>query len=209
MKRAISLILVFTALLTLLACGKKPVQQIPQSEEELKTLIVYFSANNTVDVDAVSGATPIVDGQGATAYLANLIHNEVGGDLYPITPLRDYPLDYDAAADAAKKETDGDARPGYTLDVNPEDYDVIFIGYPMWWYTLPMVFYTFFDDYDLSGKTIIPFNTHAGSRDGGTWREIAQFEPNATVLDGLAVSGKSVGSGTESDVSAWLKGLGF
>ncbi len=93
------------------------------------------------------------------------------------------------------------------LNVNPEEYDVIFIGYPIWWYTLPMVLYTFFDTYDLAGKTIVPFNTHAGSGDGGTYNEIADFEPDAAVLDGLALSGSSVGADSAQQIDTWLSGL--
>jgi flavodoxin len=174
-----------------------------------KILVVYFSSANTTGADVVSAATPEVDGLGSTGYLAQLIHDEVGGDLRKITPETDYPTDYNGTLDASKDERDNDERPGFTLDVNPEDYDVIFVGYPIWWYTLPMVMYTFFDNYDLSGKTIIPFNTHGGSRDGGTYDEIAEFEPDATVLDGLAVSGTKVGSGTASDVKEWLEGLNY
>ncbi len=78
----------------------------------------------------------------------------------------------------------------------------------MWWYTLPMIMYTFFDTYNFSGKTIIPFNTHAGSSDGGTYQTIREFEPDATVKDGLAISGGSAFDGsTEDAVKSWLAGL--
>ena len=174
-----------------------------------KILVLYFSAANTADVDAVSSATPSFSGQGSTQYLANYIHSKVGGDIEKITPVKDYPLDYGAAADAAKAERDRDERPEFQkLGVNPEDYDVIFIGYPMWWYTLPMLFYTFFDMYDLSGKTLVPFNTHEGSGDGGTYDEIREFEPGATVLEGLAVRGGSADR-AQDDVDAWLNNLKY
>jgi flavodoxin len=94
------------------------------------------------------------------------------------------------------------------LDVNPEDYDVIFVGYPMWWYQMPMLMYTFFDAYDLSGKTIIPFNTHEGSGDGGTYDDIKELEPNATVLDGFNVRGSSADE-ADSDLDKWLAGLNY
>ena len=175
---------------------------------EPKILVVYFSLANTADADVVSAATPRVDGMGATAYLAQMICDEVGGELAAVTPAADYPADYNGTLSAAKDERDSDARPAFLeLDVDPEDYDVIFIGYPMWWYTLPMLFYTFFDTYDLSGKTLVPFNTHAGSRDGGTYAQIAALEPDATVLDGLAVAGEKVGADTRDAVSKWLSGL--
>jgi len=178
------------------------------AEREPRVLVVYFSSANTASADVVSGATPRADGLGSTAYLAQLIHDEVGGDLVEITPETDYPVEYNATTDVAKREQDDNARPAFQpLGVNPEDYDVIFVGYPVWWYTLPMLLYTFFDTYDFSGKTIVPFNTHEGSRDGGTYREIAAFEPNAAVLDGLAVNGRSVGADTADAVKTWLDGL--
>ena len=73
---------------------------------------------------------------------------------------------------------------------------------------MPMVMQNFFDAYDFSGKTIIPFNTHLGSRDGGTYEDIAELEPDATVLDGLAVSGEQV-QDAETEVNDWLTGLGY
>ena len=173
-----------------------------------KTLIAFFSPANSDTVDAVSGATPRVGNVSSTEYVANLIYAKIGGDIAKIVPETAYPLPYNDAADQAKAENDNDARPAFTLDVNPEDYDVIFVGYPMWWYEMPMIMDTFFDTYDFSGKTIIPFNTHAGSRDGGTYRDIAGLEPNATVLDGLAVSGERAGN-AEGDVNDWLNKLGF
>ncbi len=179
------------------------------SSSESKNLVVYFSASNTKDVDAVTGATPVQGRVGTVEHIAEIIHNQVGGDIAKIVPSKDYSLDYNTCADEAKAETDSDARPQFEpLSVNIKDYDTIYVGYPMWWYTLPMVMYTFFDTYDFSGKTIIPFNTHAGSGDGGTYQTIKEFEPGATVKDGLAISGNSAfDSSTEETVKSWLAGL--
>lgn len=80
-------------------------------------------------------------------------------------------------------------------------------GYPIWWYTLPMPLYTFFDEYDFSGKTIIPFNTHNGSGDRGTYSSIQQFEPEATVLDGIAISQNDINQDLAGEVEDWLKEL--
>ena len=225
MKQCIAVLLAISLLVSLAACGAK--EDAPETavqtqtgaaktnsaddtpEGDKKILTVYFSSANTNSADAVSSATPYADGAASTAYLAQRIHDAVGGDLVKLTPVKDYPEDYNGTADAAKAERDNDERPQFVpLDVNPEEYDVIFVGYPMWWYTLPMVMYTFFDMYDFSGKTIVPFNTHAGSGDGGTYSEIAAFEPNATVLDGLAVSGSRADK-VQDDLTDWLSGLGF
>lgn len=225
MKKCIAVLLALSLLFSLAACSEKedaPETAVPKQTETAKTetaddmpaggkkiLTVYFSSANTNSTDAISSATPYVDGMASTEYLAMHIHDAVGGDIAKLTPVKDYPADYSGATDAAKAERDQDERPQFvSLDVNPEEYDVIFVGYPMWWYTLPMVLYTFFDTYDFSGKMIIPFNTHAGSGDGGTYTEIAEFEPNATVLDGLAVSGSRADKALD-DVDDWLSGLGF
>lgn len=175
-----------------------------------KTLVVYFSASNGDTADTVSSATPKVGDAGATQYIAETIDKNVDSDIAKIVPKESYPADYNGTADQAKSEADSDARPEFTLDpdVNPEDYDVIFIGYPMWWYQMPMVMDTFFDTYDFSGKTIIPFNTHAGSGDGGTYDDIRKLEPDATVLDGLPIAGDDAGD-SASEVKDWLAGLGY
>lgn len=147
---------------------------------------------------------------GNTQSLAKLISDQVGGDLRLIEPVDAYPESYNATADRAKKEQDDNARPKYKdLQINLDDYDTIFIGYPIWWYSLPMIMDTIFDDYDFSGKTIIPFNTHEGSGNGGTYETIKQLEPNATVLDGLAIRGGDMSKDQEQTVKAWLDGLGF
>ena len=172
-------------------------------------LVIYFSANNMNDTDAVSSATQITDGKSAVQCVAEAIHEEVGGDIVPIIPKKDYPTDYDGVLDAAKAETDNDERPAYQkLPVDPTSYKTVFIGYPMWWYTIPMVLETFFDDYDFSGVTIVPFNTHEGSSDGGTYDMIREREPKANVLEGLPIRGGDAGTGdTKQAVKDWLAGL--
>ena len=174
-----------------------------------RILILYFSADNTKDVDAVSSATPMTDGASSVEWIANIIHDNVGGKLIPIIRSEDYPLEYEALADYAKKERDDGGRPAFEdLGVDPASYDVVFVGYPIWWYEMPMIMDTFFEQYDFSGKTIIPFNTHAGSRDGGTYGDIKELEPNATVLEGLAVRGEDAGKdSTKEAVLSWLEGL--
>ena len=100
-------------------------------------------------------------------------------------------------------------RPAIRNEIPVEDYDVIFIGYPMWWYTFPMILYTLFDRYDFSGKTVVPFNTHMGSGDGGTYRTIRELEPDATVLEGLPVEMRDAENGAEERIAKWLNKIGF
>ena len=185
------------------------IQETANDDGQKSTLILYFSADNTKDVDAVSSATPMADGTASVEWIANIIQAQVGGDLIPIIPSVDYPLDYDELADYAKQERDDGGRPAFEdLGVDPTSYDIVFIGYPIWWYEMPMIMDTFFDTYDFTGVTIIPFNTHAGSRDGGTYGDISELEPNATVLDGLAIRGEDAGEDSaRRSIEEWLSGL--
>ena len=92
---------------------------------------------------------------------------------------------------------------------NLDDYDVIYVGYPIWWSDMPMILYTFFDEYDLSGKTIVPFGTHGGSGFAGTIDIIAELEPDANVMeDGLTISRDDI-EDAENDIAAWVENIGL
>ena len=113
---------------------------------------------------------------GNTRKIANLIHQEVGGTLYEIQPQVPYPNSYDAVVDQAKKEIQAGYKPALqsTLD-HIESYDTIFVGSPNWWSTIAPPVTTFLSEYDLSGKTIVPFCTHGG---GGLGRIAKDKEKN-------------------------------
>lgn len=192
-KRIIALILALLMTAALCACGSDadsgPTKDV--KAENGKTLVVYFSWSHNTEM------------------MAGYIHKAVGGDIERIEPVEAYPDDYDATVDQAKDERDKGARPAFkSLAYNPEEYDTIFIGYPIWWYELPMIMRTFFDTYDLKGKTIIPFNTHEGSGSSGTYDQIRDLEPEAEVLKGLAIRGKKVETSEESVIS-WLRDFGY
>jgi len=145
---------------------------------------------------------------GTSKAVAKEIAGQTGADLVeiqPVTPYDSNRANYNALAAYAKKEHDENMRPAIKNEINIEGYDNIFIGYPMWWYTFPMIIYTLFDKYDFSGKTIIPFNTHMGSADGGTYKTIAELEPNAKVLRGLPVEMSEAESGAKRAVEKWLE----
>ncbi|MBQ6468317.1 MAG: NAD(P)H-dependent oxidoreductase [Clostridia bacterium] len=157
-----------------------------------KNLVLYFSVYGTAKA------------------VAEEIAKQTGADIQEIMPVLSYDsnrANYNSLAAFAKKEHDEDMRPAIKDKINIENYDNIFIGYPMWWYTFPMIIYTLFDKYDFSGKTIIPFNTHMGSGDGGTYKTIAKLEPNAKVLKGLPVEMSAAERGSEKTVSKWLESL--
>ena len=128
-----------------------------------KKLVLYFSVYGTAKA------------------VAEEIARQTGADLMEIEPVVPYDSDrnhYNALAKLAKKEHDEDQRPAIKNTIPVGEYDTIYLGYPMWWYTFPMIIYTLFDQYDFSGKTIIPFNTHMGSGDGGTYATIRKLAPN-------------------------------
>lgn len=177
-----------------------------------KALVVYFSVPETDGVDASSGASRIVSGGkvlGSTRYVATVISKHTGGDLFEIKTARTYPGSHKALIDAAKKEADSKARPKLATHIkNLKSYDVIFVGFPNWWYDMPMPLYSFFDEYDFSGKTIIPFYTHGGSRFSDAIASIRKLEKRATVLDGYAISRDRV-SGSEAGILKWLEKIGM
>lgn len=151
---------------------------------------------------------------GTAKKTAEEIARQAGADLMEIVPEVSYDSNrdhYNELARLAKREHDTDARPAIAnisdIRAAVTSHDVVFIGYPMWWYTFPMAIYTLFDELDFSGKTIVPFNTHMGSRDGGTYKTVAELEPNATVLPGLPVEMSTAEKGEPQAIAQWLKSL--
>ena len=148
---------------------------------------------------------------GTAKAVAEEIVRQTGADIVEIEPAVPYDGNrshYNALAKLAKKEHDEAMRPAITRMLPVAEYETIYIGYPMWWYTFTMIIYTLFDQYDFSGKTIIPFNTHMGSGDGGTYATIKKLTPNATVLDGLPVEMKQAEKGDAQRIAQWLKSIG-
>lgn len=174
-------------------------------------LIAYFSVPETDGVDTVAGASRVVvDGEvlGNNQYIARLIQQETGGDLFRIETVQEYPGSHDPLLEFAYNERAEDARPELAAQIeNLDSYDVIFLGYPNWNSDLPMPLYTFLEEYDFSGKTIIPFTTHGGSGFSRTIQTIQQLQPGADVVqDGLSISRNNV-SEAQSDVTQWVAGL--
>ena len=142
---------------------------------------------------------------GNTENVAKSIQRQTDSDIWEIIPVTPYSDDYDTVVDLVQKEQSTDARPAISGSIeNIEQYDVIYVGYPNWWSDMPMILYTFFDTYDLSGKTIAPFCTSGGSGLSGTVNEIKELEPNAVVTDGLHI-GSSSSADPDNAVSDWLE----
>lgn len=191
----------------------EPETDQPEAADAGGILIAYFTAAENSGVDAVASASyTTLDGEavGRVQALAERIQQNVGGDLFSIRTSVVYPADGGELIDYAAQEQEENARPELTTHIeNLDGYDTIFIGYPNWWADLPMAVYSFFDEYDFSGKTIIPFNTHEGSRDAGTYETIQKLEPNAKVLEGLAIRGMDMNKDQSKTVRKWLDKLGF
>ena len=179
-----------------------------------KTLIVYFTrADNiqlTTDADTSTSASLVIKDNeivGNTGYVARVIQEEIGGTLIPITVSEKYTSDYDELVTKAKQDGQDQVRPNVdTVIVNLDDYDTVILGYPNWWYDMPMAVYTFLENYDLSDKTIIPFVTHGGSRFSNTIENLRSIIPQATIVEGLAVYQHDVIE-KEEDIRTWARGL--
>lgn len=191
-------------------------QENTNNETENNTLNAQTDDNNTTNTENDNKNTQIgkvlvlyFSQSGNTEAVANFIHDAVGGDIVKLETETPYPSDYDELVDYAQEEQRENARPVLSTHIdNIDEYDTIFLGYPNWWGDMPMPIYTFLDEYDLSGKTIAPFITHGGSGLSGTPENIKKEEPNATVTEGLAVSGSS-SRNSQSTVNNWLTEIGF
>jgi len=172
--------------------------------QESRVLITYFSMPDNVDDSTVTvNDQPLGNNQ----YFAQVIQEATGADVFRIEPETPYPTEHNFLVDQASEEQDTDARPAIKDRIyNFDNYDVVFVGYPIWWSDLPQIMYTFFDTYDFSGKTIIPFNTHGGSGWAGTLDTIAELEPNATMLDGLSISRNSI-QDARQEIIDWVDSL--
>lgn len=152
-----------------------------------KVLIAYFSWS------------------GNTKGIAEQLAEKTGADLFEIQLVSPYSTDYNTVLDQAQRDQNEQARPELSVHVeNMDEYDTILLGYPNWWASIPMPIASFLEEYDFSGKTIIPFCSHGGGRFGQSLSAIAKLAPNATIGEGLSVH-YSGGASLESDIDAWLE----
>lgn len=179
---------------------------LAETEHHDNVLIAYFSrAGENYSVGVIE--------KGNTELLAEIVAEEAGGDLFKIEPVQEYPAGYEECKDVATQERTENARPEIKNTIeNFDSYDVIFVGYPIWWGDMPMIMYSFLESYDFSGKTIIPFNTHEGSGQAGTVTSIREECPDADVLNGFSVRGSVAQNNGESSravVQSWLESNNF
>jgi len=239
MKRIISLLFATALMLSFAACGSsvqpqpasQPAQEAaaPESTPEItpvlqeptetetpteapeesgsKILVLYFSrTGEQYNVGVIE--------KGNTAIVAEMIAEATGADLYEVLPADDhYPTTYKELTDVGLQEQRDGARPAYAGELPDfENYGTIFIGAPVWWGDWPMIMYTVFESTPLSGKTLIPFSTHAGSGLSGFDRSLAAAFPECTIAKGLAIAGTDAQNNPDKvrvTVTSWLSELGF
>jgi flavodoxin len=182
----LSLLIMFAPL----ACYSQEQNNTPFGTEEREDiLIAYFSWS------------------GNTSFVAEEIKRQTSGSLFEIIPAEPYPQDFDKTAERWHRERDADARPPITTGVeNMDSYRIIFVGYPIWSGDVPAVVRTFLEQYNLSGKTIIPFCTHGGSAFGRSLDRLRRLCPRATITSGFEVYGTRARN-CRDDVTQWLRGI--
>ena len=209
MKKVLALVTTLIMALTLVGCGgndgsktktepKADVaapnvssQVTKTGEKPGKILIAYYSRT------------------GNTRSVAQEIQKNVGGDLFEIKTTNTYPEEYQATTEQAKTEKNNNFRPELAAKVpNIDSYDVIFVGYPIWWGTMPMGVFSFLEQHNLAGKTVIPFCTHGGSGLGDNVSDIKKSLPQANVLPGFALRGSEAGK-SQTEIANWLKSIGM
>ena len=202
-------------------CTSKEIN-VTQNTEQPKSLIVYFSrVGNTDypdDVDATTSASVVVNNggnlTGTTETIAKMINTAVDGDIAEIQTISKYSTDFDEVVDRNHNEiSEGTIPEIQPLNLDMSKYDTVFIGYPIWATTIPQAVRAFMREYDLSGKTVIPFCTHDGYGSGNSYTQIKNECSDSTVLDGLTlpaadIVGKDLTS-VNNRVKDWLTGLGI
>lgn len=187
---------------------------IQEKDSEKHILIAYFTwADNThvenpdsVDMDATTSASVLPLGN--TAKMAGWIQEYAGGDLFSIVVKKPYSSDYDECLERAADEEAADARPELVNHVeHMEDYDLIFLGYPNWWYTTPMAVFSFLEEYDLSGKTVIPFCAHGTGGLANSVKDIKKALPDSTeLLEPIGIYRPDIAS-AQPEIDEWLEQL--
>ncbi|GAL51300.1 hypothetical protein CIFAM_17_02440 [Citrobacter farmeri GTC 1319] len=207
---------VFSGFLAMIVMGflGQPAFAAEDSSTPSRTLIIWFSQPEEMKpdaVDGISGASVLQKNTpetGSTQFVAQLIQKQTDGDLFRIETATPYPRQHDALLRFAEKEQQTSARPSLKTPLpDLSDYDTIYVGYPIWWYTMPMVIYSLFEQNDFAGKTVIPFTTHGGSRLADSLRQIARMQPQARLVTrALAISRNDVsGPDVPAQVEQWVK----
>lgn len=216
--RTLLTILMTTMMLLLTACGggnaqtgadtsaQKETQTTASARSDQRVLVVYFSR-----ADENTGGVGYIE-KGNTKILAEMIAERMHGDIFEIKTVKPYPKEYRPATEAAKQEKEENARPEIVGELpDLSKYDVVFLGYPIWWSDMPMPVYTFLDRENFAGKIILPFCTHEGSGLSDTQRSIADVT-KADVRAGFALQGHIAQKSPEEARTAlyeWMSKQGY
>lgn len=179
----------------------------PITDHPPKTLVAYFSrADENYEVGFVSVGNTEIVAQRIVKRLRELFGNDSAVDEFKIEPRHQYPIKYLDAVELATEEKRTDARPEISNAIdNPAEYEVVFLGYPIWWGDFPMVVRTLLDSYDFSGKILVPFCTHEGSGDADTPEKLKSLIPNAVIANSLSLPGHLARTpDAEPDIDSWL-----
>lgn len=181
-------------------------------KDESDILIAYFSwANNAIvedDVDAI--ASPSVTSPGNVEQLAGWVQEETGGDLFPIRVTEPYSSDWDECLARANQERGDDARPALRENVSDlEQYDTVFLGYPNWWYGVPMALLTFLEENDLSGKKVYLFCSHGTGGLANSVELIREASPDAELSDHIFDCNEEDASSSQDEIQNWINELGY
>lgn len=182
-------------------------------KSDANILIAYFTwADNTyvenpedIDVDASTSASVLAPGN--VALMAQWIQEETDGELLSIVVDEPYSSDYDECLERASDEKAQDARPNLKNHLNNIDaYDVVFLGFPNWWYTCPMAIFSFIEEYDLSNKTIIPFISHGTGGFANTITDLKEALPNSTFINPMGIEREEV-KDSQDEVKQWVSNI--
>lgn len=144
---------------------------------------------------------------GTTQRVAQEIATQTGADIFRIVPVTPYPTEYTPCTEVARAEKDANARPAISGKVEKwSEYDTVFIGCPVWWWTTPMIICTFAESYDFAGKTVVPFCTYASTYRDETLARIVELTPSAKHLEG---EGLTSGRVNAANINSWLRRIGI
>ncbi|WP_299098623.1 flavodoxin [uncultured Alistipes sp.] len=179
------LMMTFLAAVLCMTAAARPAPE--KGADGKKILVAYFSWS------------------GNTQHVAEHIASLTGGTLFRIEPEKPYPAEYRPCTEVAKAEKEADARPAIAREVEDwEQYDTVFIGCPVWWWTAPMIINTFAESYDFKGKTVIPFCTYASTYRDETLARIVELTPEAAHLKGFGAVDRNT-----DGIEEWLKEIGM
>lgn len=222
MKKQFALCMIICLAIMMAGCSTsdnnpKKTEDVEQEKNiDSKALVAYFTQGENAglsnDVDVSSSASIQVWNEnitGNTGFVAHQIAETIGADMFSIQTVQPYPANYDDTIAQGQIEKEQNVRPELSTHIeNLDAYDTVFIGFPNWWSDMPMAMYSFFEEYDFRGKTIVPFSTSGGSGLSNTLQTIQELEPNAQILEGLTINRSNLDKAQEN-IQTWLTSLDF